>query len=66
MEWDMINNSTDINKYLKHRYKMLKYETVSIKAILLLTVPECINKDFIVLDCNWANSTAKFKCTLKI
>lgn len=31
---------------------------------LLPAVPKSINKKFIVFDCNWANSTAQFKCAL--
>ena len=33
---------------------------------LLPTIPKCINKNFIVLDCNWANCATKFECTLNI
>jgi len=40
-------------------------ETFDVRSIFLLsTIPKSINKNFIVLDCNWANCAAKFKCTL--
>jgi hypothetical protein len=34
------------------------------RNILLSTIPKSIDKNFVVLDCNWANCAAKFKCTL--
>ena len=33
--------------------------------VLLATVPKGINKNSVVFDCHWANSTPEFKCTLK-
>lgn len=32
---------------------------------LLPAIPKGINKNFVVFDCNWANSAAKLKCTLR-
>lgn len=34
--------------------------------ILLSAIPKGISKEFVVLDCYWANSAANFKCTLSI